>query len=314
MDFRTNIPLSKQSNTIDYKSNLFLIGSCFTEHISDKLNYYKFKNTSNPVGILFQPKAIEKWLINSINETIYTEKDLINHNDLWQCFDAHSDLSHSDKKVVLTNLNQAIKQTKNDLEKASHIFITLGTAWVYKHLDTDKLVSNCHKIPQTSFEKKCLSIAEITESLNTIIAEISAINPKIIVIFTVSPVRHLKDGFMENQLSKSHLIAAIHQVIHSNTQSFYFPAYEIMMDDLRDYRFYKSDMVHPNETAINYIWQKFNEVWINNLILKTMQKVDEIQKGLKHKAFHPNSEKHQAFLLKLNQKIERLAIDKNIQF
>ncbi|HSQ46016.1 MAG TPA: GSCFA domain-containing protein, partial [Lutibacter sp.] len=240
MNFRTNIQLKKEENQIDYASKLLLIGSCFSENISKKLAYYKFDVDSNPFGILFNPKAIETLILNSLNEKIYTEKDVFLLNERWHCFDAHSDLSATDKNELLNNLNSAVKSTNKRLKEATHIIITLGTSWTYLFTETNAIVGNCHKVPQKKFAKELLSVDEISDSLKNICLQISAVNPKATVVFTVSPVRHIKDGFVENSLSKAHLISAIHKNL-GEVNGNYFPSYEIMMDDLRDYRFYNSD-------------------------------------------------------------------------
>ena len=263
MEFRTNIKLQKEYNQIDYNSKLVLIGSCFSENISKKLKYFKFQTFSNPFGILFNPIAIEKLITNAINLEKYSEKSIFQLNERWHCFDAHSDISASTQNNLLHNLNSAIESTHQQLKNASHIIITLGTAWIYRLIETDTIVGNCHKIPQKKFLKELLSIDEITATLENICTLIKDINPTATIIFTVSPVRHLKDGFIENAQSKAHLIAAIHQVSDKRNRLYYFPSFEIMMDDLRDYRFYASDMLHPNETAINYIWEQFQQVWID---------------------------------------------------
>ena len=314
MNFRTNIKLKKERNQIDYNSNLVLIGSCFSENIHKKLDYFKFNTFSNPFGILFNPKAIEKLIINAINCEKYTKKDIFQLNERWHCFDAHSDLSSSNKDELLGNLNTAIEITSQNILGASHIVITLGTSWIYRFIESDTIAGNCHKVPQKKFLKKLLTVDEVSASLDTICTLIKSVNSKAEIIFTVSPVRHIKDGFVENSQSKSHLIAGIHQVVDKRKRINYFPSYEIMMDDLRDYRFYANDMIHPNETAINYIWGKFQEVWLTENTSSIMKEVDSIQKGLTHKPFNPNSEQHQDFLKKLNIKIEHLKIKNNITF
>jgi lysophospholipase L1-like esterase len=315
MNFRTSIQLKKEHNQIDYDSNLVLIGSCFSENISKKLNYFKFKTFSNPFGILFNPKAIENLITKAVNKTFYTEKDLFQFNERWHCFDAHSDLSEVDKIALLNNLNSAIQITHKQIKNASHITITLGTAWIYRFIENKTIVGNCHKVPQKQFSKELLSIEEVSKSLENICSLIKNINVAATIIFTVSPVRHLKDGFIENTQSKSHLVSAIHQTINLYKNSaFYFPSFEIMMDDLRDYRFYTSDMVHPNETAINYIWEKFQQVWIQENTTSILKEVDSIQKGLSHKPFNPNSEQHQNFIASLQQKIIQLKKNYNITF
>jgi len=307
MKLQTTLPLQKQSrNLIDYSSKLLLLGSCFSENIGDKLNYYKFQSAVNPFGILFQPKAIETFITNVINEKIYTEKDIFFHNERWHCFNAHSSLSSTDKSKILNSLNTANTSTTKQLNNASHIIITLGTSWVYRFIETDSLVANCHKIPQKKFLKEILSIEEITESLEAIIALIKSINNKVSIIFTVSPVRHLKNGFIENQRSKSHLLSAIHNTIDPKNNTLYFPSYEIMMDELRDYRFYAEDMIHPNKTAINYIWEKFFNIWFSEESQQTMKSVETIRKGMTHRSFNPESEAHLKFLKNIQQKKETL--------
>jgi hypothetical protein len=302
MNLLTQISLSKASNTIDYSSQLLLLGSCFSENIGEKLNHFKFRNVQNPFGILFHPLAIEKLIQKAVQEGIYVEDDVFLINEQWHCFDAHSELSNSSKEKLISDLNFAVEQTLIQLKKASHIIITIGTAWVYRNSANKQVVANCHKVPQVNFTKKLLGADEIEESLKRTMTLVQSVNSTVQFIFTVSPVRHLKDGFIQNQLSKAHLISAIHTVLNQDSIS-YFPSYEIMMDELRDYRFYAKDMIHPNEVAIDYIWEKFCEVWLNDSVFETMSKVDEIQRGLRHKAFNPDGKAHQFFLTSLRGKI-----------
>ena len=213
-----------------------------------------------------------------------------------------SKISYSSKEEIIQQLNKTSISTNKSLKSSTHIIITLGTSSVYRLKESGLAVANCHKVPQVKFQKELLSITEIIESIAVMISLIKEINPTTNFIFTVSPVRHIKDGFIENQQSKAHLITALHQVIKSHENSFYFPSYEIMMDELRDYRFYKEDMIHPNKTAINYIWGKFMDTWFSEETKSTMKEIDEIQKGVLHRPFHEDSEPHQQFLLKLEQK------------
>ncbi|WP_282136560.1 GSCFA domain-containing protein [Seonamhaeicola maritimus] len=310
MNLQTKIPLSKQSNNlIDYKSDILLLGSCFVENIGEKLAYFKFKNEINPFGILFHPKAIETLVENALQGKVYTENDVFFNNEQWHCFDAHSKLSSSSKDNLLNGLNDQIKLTAKGLANSTHIIITLGTAWLYRTKGTGETVANCHKVTQKEFLKELLHTEDIVSSLQNAVDVIRRVNPEVSVIFTVSPVRHLKDGFIENTQSKAHLISAIHQLLA--TQSgveclHYFPSYEIMMDELRDYRFYNEDMIHPNSTAVNYIWEKFKQIWIDSEAQKTMLEVDSIQKGLQHKPFNSSSESHKKFLLNLEEKLKLL--------
>ena len=311
MKLQTHIPLVKQSkNLIDYNSKVLLLGSCFAENIGEKLEYYKFQNTINPFGILFHPKAIETLIANAINMNEYTKENIFFHNESWHCFDVHSVLSNPIKDELLKDLNASIKSTNQQIHESTHLIITLGTAWVYKHLQSDNVVANCHKIPQKQFKKEILSVDEIVKSIENIESLIRSMNPDIQIIYTVSPVRHIKDGFVQNQQSKSHLITAIHQVLKTRVTlsavEGYFPSYEIMMDELRDYRFYDEDMIHPNQTAINHIWSKFTQVWMSSEASTTMDEVNTIQKGLQHKPFNPNSKSHQKFLQNLEDKKAQL--------
>lgn len=307
MKLQTILPLKKQvDNLINYESKLVLLGSCFSQNIGDKLSYYKFQVAQNPFGILFHSKAIEKIIVQAIDQKKYTETNTFLHNESWHCFDAHSSLSNFDRNELLKDLNKANTTTFEYLKNSSHLIITLGTSWIYREISSDNIVANCHKVSQKKFSKEILTIDEITESLNTIISLIKTINPTINFIFTVSPVRHLKDGFIENQQSKAHLLSAIHRLIQADNKTYYFPSYEIMMDELRDYRFYNEDMIHPNSTAIHYIWEKLADVWLSEDAKTTMQKVEAIQKGLAHRSFNPNSEAHQGFLKKIAQQKETL--------
>jgi lysophospholipase L1-like esterase len=260
----------------------------------------------NPFGIFFHPLAIEKFITDAINERVFNAEDAFLNNEQWHCFDAHSKLSDISKAQHLENLNENIKRTHAYLKEATHIIMTLGTAWTYRHIASDTVVANCHKVPQKAFLKELLSIDEIESSLASTMSLIKSVNPKVNFIFTVSPVRHLKDGFIENMRSKAHLISALHQNVEPRSHSHYFPAYEIMNDELRDYRFYTEDMIHPNPTAINIIWEKFQKVWIVDDAKQVMSEVDVIQKGMAHKPFHKGSEAHLQFLENLETKKAKL--------
>lgn len=303
MKFRTEINITKEENLIDYNSNIILFGSCFTENMESHFNYFKFNNTTNSHGIIFNPLAIERALSECADNKKYVQKDLYFYDNLWLSFNHHTKFSSENKKEILTKINNQIIKTNLALTKASHVLITLGTSWIYRFKESGELVANCHKIPQKQFQKELLNINQVIQSLENSITKIKSANPNTIIIFTVSPVRHLRDGFVENNLSKAHLISAIHHVIN-NKQVFYFPSYEIMMDDLRDYRFYKGDMLHPNEIAMEYIWEKFKNSWIDINTFPLMHEIENIQKSLQHKPFNISSKKHQDFLKKTKSKIK----------
>jgi hypothetical protein len=307
MQFRTQIPIPKSNYPIDYSSKIVSLGSCFAENMGDKFQYFKFQNTINPFGIIFNPVSIEKIIHKAINGIVFTENDIFFHNERWHCFDVHSDLSNSNKEELLLSLNAIIKSTKQQLGEASHIIITYGTSWVYRNIESDSIVANCHKVPQKQFAKELLSVGEIKKSITNTVKLIYALNPDYKIIFTVSPVRHIKDGFVENQLSKANIISALHESFDFRLSTInYFPSYEIMMDELRDYRFYAEDMLHPNQVAIDYIWKRFKETTISETAFATMEEVEGIQKSLSHKPFNPDSESHFKFESKLREKITKL--------
>ncbi len=312
MNFRTEIPVKKEQNTIDYNSVILLLGSCFSGTIGEKLNYYKFKSISNPFGVIFNVISIEKLLTRALDSNFFVKSDFIYHNEQWHNLDLHSDFSNSDLDVAITESNLALELVKNQILQASHSILTLGTAWIYTYKETNEFVANCHKIPQEKFTKKLLSVSEINVTINRIVSKVQQHNKNINFIFTLSPVRHIKDGFTENNRSKAHLLTAIHQV--TSTNIFYFPAYEIMLDDLRDYRFYKADMLHPNAIAVDYIWNIFKQTWLNESVYPILKKVARIQKGMQHKPFNPTSEKHKIFIEKLKQDKKNLLDEFGVDF
>ena len=311
MKLHTEISLKPEENQIDYSSKILLLGSCFSENIGAKFEYFKFQNLQNPFGVIFNPVSLERLIFRAIENIPFSIDDIFQQNDIWKCFDAHSELSSLDEYEFLQNLNNALQNLREALFSSTHIIFTFGTSWVYRNVGNAEIVANCHKLPQHNFTKELLSIEEISKSIQNIFNKISEVNLNLTIINTVSPVRHIKDGFVENSLSKAHLISAIHhfknqQSTISNQQFHYFPSFEIMMDELRDYRFYAEDMLHPNKTAIEIIWQKFSEVWISPETDSLKKEIASIQNGLNHKPFNPESTEHLQFLEKLQQKVVSL--------
>ncbi len=316
MDFTTPIPISKSNNLIDYNAKILSLGSCFVENMAEKFKYFKFENNTNPFGIIFNPVSIQKLVLRVVNQELFTQKDVFFHNERWHCYEVHSDLSHENKEVFLKNLNTKLKSTHQQVSKSTHIIITFGTSWVYRNLETHNIVANCHKVPQKQFTKELLSVEANEKAIQNMVDLILSINKKIKFILTISPVRHIKDGFVENNVSKAHLITAIHKTRNHQPETInYFPSYEIMMDELRDYRFYADDMLHPNQLAMDYIWERFFQTQITEAIYPVMQEVCSIQKALHHKPFNLNGESHQQFLSKLQDKITKLALENpNLKF
>lgn len=315
MKFRTIIPIKQADFKLDYDAKIVSLGSCFAENMSQKFDYFKFQNTTNPLGIVFHPLAIEKLIDFAVSEKIFTSKDVFFLNERWHCFDVHSDLSNSNQENLIKNLNVIIQLFKQKLQEATVVIITYGTSWIYRNIESNQVVANCHKLPSKHFSKELLQIETIQNAIENTVILIQKINPKVHFIFTVSPVRHIKDGFVENQVSKANLISALFSSRLQLQNISYFPSYEIVMDELRDYRFYNQDMLHPNQVAVDYIWERYYETYFSEEAVKIMKEVDSIQKSLNHKAFDENSESHQNFLKKLEIKIESLQkVHSNIKF
>ncbi len=313
MNFTTKIPISKYQSPIDYNSKIISIGSCFAENMGEKFEYFKFQNIVNPFGIIFNPVSIEKLISRIVNQELFTENDIFFYNASWHCYEVHSELSHENKEEFIKNLNSILEATNNKLAKTTHFIITYGTSWVYRNKVSNNIVANCHKVAQNQFDKEILSVETIEKSIQNTIDLVKKLNPNCNFIFTISPVRHIKDGFVENQRSKAHLITTIHQVTanchpeRSRGTCNYFPSFELQMDELRDYRFYADDMLHPSQAAIDFIWINFFENYVDENEFGIMNQVCEIQRALKHRPFDPKSQSHQKFLENLNQKMNTLA-------
>lgn len=312
MKLQTHVPLTPCPTPIGYQSSVLLLGSCFVTNIGRKLAYYNFRTVQNPLGILYHPPAIEKLIRRALKEAFYTEEEVFCYGEAWHSYDAHSEVSRASAAELLDELNKGLKITADTIRSGTHIIITLGTAWVYRLKSTNALVANCHKIPQREFHRELLSKEDLETSLRETVAGIRAVNNTIQVIFTISPVRHLKDGFTGNLRSKALLVSALHDSIAGQDKTnglHYFPAYEILMDELRDYRFYEEDLLHPNNIAIEYIWERFKKSCIAAGAYAVMDKVAEIRQGLQHRPFRPDSAAHKAFRQKLAEKIAYLKED-----
>ena len=306
MKLTTPIKLSRQNPPINYSSKVLLLGSCFAQNMGAKLEYYKFQQCTNPFGILFHPVAIEKLITRAVNQTWFTSKDVFLQNEQWHCFLAHSKLSNTSEEDLISALNSALEKLRTSLLEASHVVFTFGTAWVYRHLEKDTIVANCHKVPQKKFVKQLLSPDDVSDVLLGIETKLRAINPTCSIINTVSPVRHIKDGLLANSRSKAHLIAGVQEIVSPEKLNYYFPSYEIMMDELRDYRYYKEDLIHPNQTAIAIIWEKFLSSWVASETFEIQKKIAVIQNGLLHIPFNENSKAHIHFKKDLETKISEI--------
>ncbi|WP_291274430.1 GSCFA domain-containing protein [Flavobacterium sp.] len=305
MQFSLKVPLVPSQTPLDYDSKVLLLGSCFSENIGSKFTYFKFQTTINPFGIIFNAVSLELLIKRCLDKDYFTEQDVFFHQDLWHCFEVHSDLSHPDQNKFLTVLNNKLNELNQKIKELTHVFITFGTSWVYRHRETQQIVANCHKVPQKVFEKELLSVDQNRVSIQNLMSFFYELNPKLQLVFTISPVRHIKDGFFENQVSKGHLFAALHQICSEiDTRVNYFPSYEIVQDELRDYRFFEKDMLHPNALAIDYIWEQLTSIYCTESTHSIMKEIASIQKALAHRSFNPNTASHQKFLFALQQKIK----------
>ncbi|MEL7122136.1 MAG: GSCFA domain-containing protein [Bacteroidota bacterium] len=294
--FRTELMVDKFPFSIDHHQKILCVGSCFAEHMAKKLIDLKFQVILNPFGILYNPVSILRMFEQLLDEKIYQESDLFQHNELWHSFDHHSMFSKKLPENSLKLINDEADKSRNLLKEAKLIIITLGTGYVFEHIQSNQIVANCHKVPNHSFNRYLLSQEIIYNTLNKTSELILNHNQEAKIIFTVSPIRHIRDGLVDNQVSKASLLLSVNQLTKQYEQVYYFPAYEIMMDDLRDYRFYMEDMIHPTHQAINYIWEKFKRSLLSTSALALAQVISKITKASLHRSFHPQSESHQKFI------------------
>jgi len=304
--FRTVLPLEQVNFEINYQSPILCIGSCFTENIGNLLGKSKFPTLLNPFGILYNPISIKNSLATLLSDKKYSAEDLFLHQDLWRSFDHHGAFSHIDKEQALENINTNLAETKIFLKQTKRLILTFGTANVFIKKSTGQVVANCHKLPNGDFEKRRLAVAEITEALLPILQQLKAQNPDLEIIFTVSPVRHIKDGLLENQRSKATLLLAIETINQTLPFTHYFPAYELVLDDLRDYRFFAKDMIHPNDVAIDYIWKYFQQTYFSSATITILKQVRKIVQASQHRPLHIETAAHQQFIQKQLEKIATL--------
>lgn len=309
--FRTVIHPNKYEFEIDYNSGMMFIGSCFTENIGRRLEKLKFKVDINPFGIIYNPVSVKNVLNKLIHPKEFIDDDLFYFNELWSSFLHHGCFSGIDKIETLKRINERYSQASDFLKSANYLFITFGTAWVYEYISSKKIVSNCHKIPNKEFVKYCLQADTIIEDYNELYKQIKSINNKIKFIFTLSPVRHLKDGFIDNSRSKAILRYTISEIVNNNIDTYYFPAYEIQTDDLRDYRFYAEDLVHPNNQAKNYIFSFFSDSFFNISTKKLLYKVDKINRSMNHKPFNVQTDTYQKFVKNILSNIKEVTEESN---
>ena len=312
MDFHLEFSPKQISQKINHQHKLLLMGSCFTENIGDKLVAHKFSVLQNPNGILFNPVSVKQAVENYIANKVIDENDLFYLNESWHSWQHHSRFSGITKEDAINKINISTRTALDYLKETDFIIITFGSAWVYELTDkaTNKklytVAANNHKAPADWFNRRLLTNDEVIHEIESIVSQLQNFNPHIKIIFTISPVRHLREGFVENNRSKAALINAVHLATETFENVFYFPAYELVIDDLRDYRFYAEDMVHPNYAATNYVWQKFMATCIDEPAQQLMQEINEINAAINHKPFNPSSAAHKDFKLKYRNIIQTM--------
>lgn len=310
MLFRSEFFPSEFKHKIKHTDSLMLMGSCFTEQIGNRLQSYKFDILQNPNGILFNPVSISHAIETYISNKQFTEDDLFFNNELFGSWLHHTQFSGIDKIEVLNEINISQSKAHSFLKKANWLVLTLGSAFIYERVGSpdnsySSVVANCHKIPADKFNRRLLTSTEVTQILKDISDKFYKFNPTLKIVFTISPVRHLREGFVENNRSKAALIEAVHSLTNEEN-IFYFPSYELVIDDLRDYRFYAEDLVHPNYAATKYIWEKFVPACIDKASQDIIDEMREINSAFAHKPFNKNSKAHQSFLAKYLSKTKEL--------
>ncbi len=296
MEFQLPIQLNNLPEPITYQDKLLVVGSCFTEHIGNKLGELKFNLLQNPNGILFDPYSVAHSLVSYVHNKPYTADDLFYLNELWQSWQHHSIFSGINREETLAAINASQSAAHQFLKDTDWIIITLGSSFSYRLTATNMPVANCHRAPAQTFRKHLMSIEEINSVLDNCIHQLFHFNPKLRIIFTVSPVRHIRDGVIENNRSKARLIEVVHHLVNKFDKLFYFPAYELVIDVLRDYRFYDIDMVHPNYPATEFVLEKFTQSCISEQTQQMMEEIKKIVIARRHRPFQPNTNAHKQFL------------------
>ena len=303
MQFRTVFKSSPAPFLLEHSHHIMFLGSCFSESIFQKIQQGGFKNTqSNPFGVLFNAKSIQQILYKTIHQKQYKPTDFFENQGVFRSWDFGLQMSRTSLEETLHHCNQTVENTYTFLQQTDYIFITLGTSWVYETLEDSKIVANCHKMPAAIFQKRLLGIPETTQILKELITDLQRFNPNIQIVFTISPVRHLKDGFIENQRSKAILIESVHQITEEQNAVHYFPSYELLMDDLREYRFYSDDLLHPNNQAIQYIWEHFIQTYFSPKTVEIVAEVEKIYGMQQHLPFNTNTVEYQKFVENLATK------------
>ena len=305
MEFRIPLRPPKLPAFIGFDDGVLLSGSCFTEHMAGRMRQHKFRVLENPNGVLFNPISIASSIVRIIDGEPYRHSDLFHANGLWSNWDFHGRFSDPDAERALESMNASVERAHDFLRETRWLFLTLGSAWVYQ-LSDGRIVANCHKAPEERFSRRLLAQEEVLSALDTLVHRVFRVNPEIRLILTVSPVRHMRDGYVENNRSKAVLLQAVHHLAGKFEGIHYFPAYELVIDDLRDYRFYAEDMVHPNHQATAYVWERFAESAFSGPTREAMKEIARLASAMLHRPLHPGSSAHRDFMRSCLQRTREL--------
>ncbi len=303
--FKLDFDIPPVSPLINIKDKIILVGSCFSENIGYKLSDYKFNTLINPFGTIYNPYSILNLLEHSVTDN--QEVSTIKNGEVYYDWDSHSMISELDENELVSKALEARRAMKEWIAISKWLIVSPGTSRVYEYESTGQIVANCHKVPQKEFTKRLLDTREIVEQFEFVYAKVKKLNPGLNWIFTVSPVRHFRDGLVENNHSKSILIQSIHEIIQKHDNCHYFPSYEIVIDELRDYRFYEQDWVHPNELAIDYVWDRFKKATMDNETQVFISKWKKMKSALGHKPFKASSKSHQKFIKETISRLEEFS-------
>ena len=307
MNLTTSVEIPSGLPSIDLSQQLMLLGSCFAGNIGAMLCERKFRLDLNPFGILYNPASISTALRQLLSGKIYIKEDLFQFRECWHSPMHHGAFSASTAEDTLAAINARLEHARGELPGLDWLMLTLGTAYVYEQKETGLVVANCHKQPEKMFRRRRLGVEEIVTDYASLLAELWQRNPKLNVLFTVSPIRHVRDGMHANQISKATLLLAVERLQELFPgHVLYFPSYEIVLDELRDYRFYADDMLHPSPLAVRYLWQRFEETFFTRETRQLLAEFEEIQRALAHKPFHPEADEYKRFLGQIVLKIEQL--------
>lgn len=306
--YYTEVELPELEWKIDHQSKLMMVGSCFAENIGIRMQELKFQVDMNPFGIVYNPLSVSRSLKLLMEGKQYTANDLFEHQGVWHSFDHHSRFSSTNAAEALDRMNEQLKTSAEHLKNSDYLIVSLGTSWVYEWKPTGRIVSNCHKLPAADFKRFRLTPGEIVDELKELMTALWKFNPKLKILLTVSPIRHWKDGAHGNQLSKAALLLAVDRLVtgFGTEQCAYFPSYEIMMDELRDYRFYTPDMVHISDQAIEHIWEKFGSLMFEAETQQLMKRLNKLSKAAGHRPFNRNAEAYEKFLFYNLKEVEDL--------